>query len=215
MISLINFNIRNEDTVIGTISGQRAVVTNFRTPRDGSAKRPNMFCHIPKLSVDNSVFEMFSEEFLEFLESKQDEIIKDAIESGKSNIHPEAVSFNALKDWMASSSGSGNRLTKEYLEKWFAETLEPVLATAICTSQNIDVDSASLSQLQLVEKVLADFKANIVKLASGATKFPEKVCTQILKALNLVSEDSVSQGLIKKVNKMMEKKSGDDLLAML
>lgn len=180
-----------------------------------SERKTSKCVSVPKV---NKLSEEFISEaqgyIVEWFEGKQDEIIRGLIEQGKDTINTADIDENAVLTFLSAEQESA-RITKEKIFAWFdssiAEDLYIVFGTKICGA---DCDTPSEAQVGLINKNLNVYKEKFGSLASGATKYPQQIVEQMLKALEYSDGgDEMANRLVKRLEDM--NKASEQVLEML
>lgn len=196
------------------LSGQRLVTVTFKTDKETGIKPESKCVSVPLVS------ESFSAEILEnwslvekhiyrFFEDIQDKIVREAVIEEKSQIHGNEIGLFSCLDFLNSVS-SGGRLSKEILANFFAEEVEPVLATVLCEKLGVVNSSPSPQQEKVLSATLKRFEQWIVSLSGTKTLFGNDTILQLEKCFSLVS----SSPLLDKLSaKLVEMKKQNSLLS--
>lgn len=84
------------------------------------------------------------------IEDAQDVIIRELrLETGCNEVDDEDISIAKVIAYL-DAEGTGSRLTKEYLEKWFVESYSDVAAEFICTMNKWDAETLGEEQTKVV-----------------------------------------------------------------
>lgn len=180
-----------------------------------SKKEPTKKVHasravsIPQVAL-TIVPECLAASLRDAFEDLQDEVLRNIIEQRLEkdpNVAPftitdDDISPSSVAAYQAAQAANG-RLSTDLLEAWFDQDLEAKLATALDTAVAAVADPANDEQVnQRANRILAAVKQHrdvITKLASPRASIPEKVATQLLKAVALADDSKVRTSLLTKL----------------
>lgn len=95
-------------------------------------------------------------------------------------IEADTIGVTALLAGMAAKEAA-TRVSKESIGEWFKAVLQPLLSATLA-GKGIPAGVA--------DKTIAVFSSNFQKLASPEVTFPDAVSSQLVKAMELIAEDS-------------------------
>ena len=172
---------------VAEISGTRVVKCLYQAPKDKSKeKRSNAYVRIPcKHLTEELIVEQVAElapYFLDFLQTKEDEIIKEDHKNGILNVFTASLSINKLVEYLE-EKGEGARLNKEKIEKWFADCLYNHLLEQFAAKMGLD-EKSSEEQLIKLEIVINAYKKKFVSLATSATHIKEDDCLVMIAVID-------------------------------
>jgi hypothetical protein len=116
------------------------------------------------------------------LESAQDSIIRDLIiTDGVSSIHENQISFDECVKYL-DDSAKGNRVTSEYMNKWFFDTYGEPALEFICTQVcKFDPEELTADQSNVIEKRSNVLASMFAGFASGKYRPDIPKCKAIAK----------------------------------
>lgn len=203
-------------------TGQRLATVQYKTVNDKSSvhfgiKRESKAVSLPVLEATaiESNLTVLIPHIRNFLESVQDKIIREELDKGNNvvSIDNAAVSIAACVEYLDNSNESG-RITKEGVESWFAEAIEPNLALTLSETLGVG-DIPTQAESDKVLAIVAAFKGKIASLAGGKTAYDPKTAMQLQKALKLAPEsDALASRFMVRLQKMVDQKP-DELLHAL
>lgn len=162
--------------------------------------------------------------FLDYLEEKQDTMIKDWHKKGVSSFLITGLNVDQLVSWLEENQGAG-RLNSEKIAAWFAEVLEQKLIAAFAkkldldlvalTSNNeMEVSAETAEKLAKLEKIVEAYRDKFCSLASPKIVFKEADCLALQTILTKFElADSISLRFMERLEKMKTKV--DDVLLAL
>ena len=192
-------------------SAVRTVKLSWKTDKETGKKRETVSFEMPQAAYD---FSLFSRHLTSYLNSVQDQMIREMIEAGKPVIQAmNSVSQEQMISWLAESEKSG-RLTKEEISIWFDSELADLLSVAIADAMGVS-DTPTPEQTKTVEMSVKGYKDKISALAGGATSYAPKVAEKLLKAVQFVDteNDPIAARFAVRLEKMVS--ASDDSLAAL
>lgn len=150
---------------------------------DGKKGKSGMVVQVPALT-DSVVTVIYNDAIGQaWIRSQIDGLRSDlasACNKAGNAIEADTIGVTALLAGMAAKEAA-IRVSKESIAAWFAEVLQPLLAA---TLQGKGIPAG------IADKTIAVFSANFQKLASPEITFPDAVSSQLVKAMELIPEDS-------------------------
>ncbi len=171
---------------------------------------------IPKI-LDSAIAESINSLYphiSRMLSDVQDEIIRDIrITTGASGVNESDITVARCIQWME-DEGTGGRVTKEFLAKWFSESYSDAAAEFICTMNkwipaDSEADEIELSeeQMKVVEQKVAVLRDLFSGWSGGkyAPNMPQ--CRGMIKFGEFLGElaDERMAGYIGKAQKQLKK----------
>ena len=193
------------------LSGQRLAKIGYKKTKENqnplksvcvSVPSINMteYSHMVSAGVFNSIIQCA-------LENAQDGIIRSLYESSEGNlttVSDEEISVNACINYI-NAENAGGRLTKEYLENWFANNISDNLSVII--ADKLGFDMSTEEQLNTIGKHLNMYKGLISSLAGNKTILQPQQINACKRAIEVSSiDDDTSKKLLQKLANMSPKK---------
>jgi len=195
------------------LEGQRLAKVTYKTDKETGIKPESKCVSIPVLgwSEVEPHLSALKGEFLAVVHKAQDAIIRNAVESGKSEIVQEDISIQAVIAHLLTESG---RLSGDTIREWFKDSLRDPLLVAFASKLGIPDDAApTAAQEEKLSKILRGYEDSFAKLASPNAAFNQLQRDNMLKALEFVdSDDALASRFVERLNK---KDDSDDLLMSL
>ena len=216
------------------LSGQRLAKVGYKQTKAMSDKgeiAPKSICvSVPFFSGDDVMgnIDALIPHIGNWLESVQDNVIRGIYEGRKydlQSVSDEEISVSQCVNFLEAES-SGGRLTKEYLESWFAGNMSDGLYVLIASKLGFvsDADMAdsensievSEDQDTVIQKHLNGYKALLVGLSGKNISLDVKQINGLRKALEICAPegDAVAQRLNQKLD-VIEKESAQLLVDLL
>lgn len=181
--------VLHTDSAKAATAADRLVVIRFKEKKGSTTPKSPSYCvSIPVLEVTTND-ELLNKAATAAIQELQDSIIRERVEAflEDTSIRKEineleinAIAISTFYDRVATSG----RLSKELLSSWFDETLAEELALALLVAvPSLQSDEAQLSA------VLKSHKDHICNLASPRANMPQKLATQLRKAVLLAKEE--------------------------
>ena len=195
------------------LDGQRLSKHSWKTDKESGVKPESKCVSIPQ--IQKSVLNLAGMEvhLIAYLETVQDQIIKQKIVEGKTQIHDDEICATAIVEFLEAES-QGTRFTKADAEKWFSEVVEDNLALILADKLGVS-EVPTENESKQIYAIVGEFKSKISGLAGGKTSYSPAVAQKLEKALDLVEdkEDPIYVRFTKRLEKM--KIQDTDLLAAL
>lgn len=200
------------------LNGQRLSVVFWKADKNG-VKRESKCVSIPKLSgITPEELQLMIPHVMGLLETTQNKIIREAIDTNKSTILGEDISISACIAYLneVGSSSDSIRLTSDSLLAWYEDTLEAPVMLAVAEKLGITENSIPTdAQSAKVEAISKKYKETIGKLASGAFKLPPDYAELVKKVVAFApEEDSIRIKLESKLDKMCKVDDSELLMAL-
>lgn len=148
---------------------------------------------IPILSEEFSVEQIkaIAPHIVGMLESAQDAIVRDLIiTEGITSVHEDQISFGECVKYL-DDSAKGNRVTSEYMQKWFFEVYgEPALEFICVQVCKFDVEKLSSDQSVVIEKRSNVLASMFAGFASGKYRPDIPKCKAIAKFGEYLQEEN-------------------------
>jgi hypothetical protein len=194
---------------------QRLMKIGYKVTKNQKNPKKSVCASIPPVNADmwaeENVVLRIAPHINQFLEDVQDKIGRALYEAGKNEVRDEDISIEQVIAYLDSES-NGNRLTKEVVEKWFTESLQDYLSTAVMEKMGI----TEYEDEKIVQMMNA-YKGSFAALSGGATIYPIDKVNQLLRALEFTSSEDNS-GVGEKLKNRLEgmmKPSKDEMLLNL
>lgn len=194
--------------------GQRLATLTYKTDKKTGIKKESKCASVPRITDITSTDVMALKPYLvEWLELKQDAIIRERNDTGLKHVATEDISISSICEYLDSES-KGSRFTKEYLIEWYIESLEENLLVLIMERLGFDANTMTPAQEAQVLKLGQNYRESFAALAGGATMYGEEKCKQLLRALEFASEGPTTSRLVERLTKMMVPKAEEGLLTL-
>lgn len=200
------------------LSGQRLAKVTYKVNDETGIKPDSKCVSIPVIGWEEvqPYVSVLSGVILAAVHNAQDKIVRELVEAGKTEIEGDSIKLEAVIEAMiAKSSG---RITGEVIRGWFKESLQEPLMLAFASKLGIaDNASPTAAQEKKLEQVLKSYEDSFSKLASGAATFTQLQKDNMLKALDLIADDSNDDPLVDRFIARLSKeaKSEEELLMSL
>lgn len=169
------------------IDGQRLV----RLIAKGENKSPNlsgsMCISIPVVTAEEVVghIEALLPYVVGMVQDTQDKIIREyRIESGASDMHENLFDVPHVVEWLAANA-TGERVTREYLARWFTEDYGEVAHEWIRT-----LKSSEGATPEVIERKFNVIRDMVASFADARTKHSKPQCKAVLAFAEVVECDS-------------------------
>lgn len=194
-------------------TGQRLSKVTYKTVTDKESplcgiKRESKCVSLPLVEVAEVVANVvaLAPVMVEYLQTVQDKIVRELVDAGNASISMESISIAACVEWLESNNESG-RLTKESIGQWFDSEIAESLAMVLADKLGVSATPTDAESAQVL-KVLGSFKDKVSGLAGGKTSYEPKLCTSLLKCLELApAGDVLAARFSARLNKMIEQNS--------
>lgn len=206
------------------LTGQRLAKARYKSTAKAKAKFPSVCASVPFLP-DSVILESIPSllsSIRGMLEVAQDGILKSLYESSDgtlTQITDSDLSVAACVGYLEAES-QGSRLTKEFIDAWFSQSVEEYLTVIVGQKLGFISDDAegdvelTAEQESVIAKHVAGYKGMYSALAGGKTSYTPKQASSLIKVLELVDSDSTSEKLLSRLNSMMVKKPMEELLEL-
>lgn len=217
---MMKFQAYDSQMAIPEVEGTRIVKCLYKTMEGKEKTRESAFLRVPcdHLNIDliSSRFAEIAPYVLEFLQSKEDELIKEEHKKGADSFYIKKLSFDLLLAHLENSE-TGGRLNKEMIVQWFSENMETFLIEGFATKMGIDIETCEDSvKLGKIAVIINAYKEKFISLSSGRTllKAEDKAALiAILIKNEQAAKTVIGSRLLNKLEKMEDKTA--DLLALL
>ena len=229
-------NVSNRHSVFPFVSGESKALTGQRLAKVGYKQTAAMTQkgEIAPKSICVSVPQFTGDQIREnlhallphignWLEGIQDNVIRGIYEGRKfdlQSVSDAEISVSQCVSFLEAET-SGGRLTKEYLESWFAANMCENLYVVIATKLGFVSEDAegsidiTMDQDSVIQKHLNGYRSLLVSLSGNKVSLDAKQVNGLRRALDVceMSGDSVAQKLCEKLDKI--EKEGQMLLVDL
>jgi hypothetical protein len=210
-------NISNRHNVNLFESGKSAPLFGQRLAKIGYKKTdkcpnplPSICVSVPPVEISTDDATRLITYMQAYLGDVQDKIIRSLYETSEgtlSSVSDEEISVDACIAYLEAEA-TGGRLTKEYLESWFAQNLEDNLSVVI--AEKLDYDLSTPEQIAIVSGHVSQYKGIISSLSGGKTLLPMDQINGVLRALEVCAvDDDTSQKLNNRLIAMRKKIEND------
>lgn len=198
------------------LSGQRMARVIAKKNKEGQYESANLveskFVSIPMMdsqSINDAQFIALQPHINAMLQNAQDELIRDAIvQNGAITITDEDISVDACIKYL-DDSAKGNRVTGEYLAKWFTETYLEAAMQFVCAMSKFDAESLSADQEIVVMQKCNTLSSMFAGFASGKYSPDIPKCKGMIKFGEFVgvdNQDARMQNFLSKAVKIKTEK---------
>lgn len=168
---------------VADIAGTRIVKCLYQKSKDTKKEtKANAYVRIPcKHLTEELIVERIADltpYILDFLQTKEDEVIKENHKNGILNVFTASLSIDSLIDYLE-EKGEGARLNKDKIEKWFKDSLYTSLLEQFAAKMMI-TENSNETELIKLETVINAYKKKYVSLASGKTYIKEDDCKAMI-----------------------------------
>lgn len=180
------------------LNGQRLASFSWKTSNDKDSlwfgiKRPSKAVSVPHLTAAQITENMhaLAPHLITYLESVQDKIIREMLESSDNLLHvsQESIDVPAILEYLEDSNESG-RLTKDTVKVWFKEKIADSLMVQLAEKLGVGDEPTSEDSAK-IEKIVAAFEGKVASLAGGKTSYDAATAKQLQKCISLVPEGDV------------------------
>ena len=148
---------------------------------------------------------------LGLIDSTRDSIIRDyRLESGNATVDDSVFCMSEVLAYLEADA-KGTRVTKEYLEKWFADTYSELAAEFICSLSNWDDKNLSEDQLKVIGQKINVLSGMFSGWSSGKYSPEIPKCKAMVKFAEFVAPiaDDRMVGYGKKAKEVWDKKAAE------
>ena len=207
------------------LSGQRLAKVGYKSTAKNPAKFASVCASVPYILNDpiKDNMEALIPHIRTMLENAQDGVIRSLYESSDgtlTQVTDQDISIQACINFLEAES-QGSRLTKEYLQEWFKNTVQEPLSFVIgiklgfvpADAESFDVTEA---QAATIEKACNGYRDLFASLAGGKTMLQEKQIDSLIKALDMTeTSDEIGNKLRARLDAMKVKpKQIEELLEL-
>lgn len=145
------------------MEGQRIARVIAKKNKEGNYESEHLkeskFLSIPVISGTFTEGELraLQPHIVGMIANAQDEIIRERVAMGATSINDAEISVGECIKYL-DDSAKGNRITSEYMQKWFVDTYTEPAMEFICAISKFDVGNLSQEQVNVIEK-----KVNVLK----------------------------------------------------
>lgn len=208
-------NVATLDKKSKAFDGQRMARVIAKANKSGEYESENLkeskFVSVPMIAPEftQSQLVQLMPHIVGILADAQDAIIRERIIDGATAINDAEISVDACIQYLDDQS-KGNRITKEYLQKWFTDTFYESAMEFVCMNAKFDPNELTPAQATVVEQ-----KANVLRDMfsgfSGARYSPEiPQCKAMIKFgefLGNENQDAKMQNYVAKAAKVLKEKT--------
>ena len=197
-ISNIHSIVKFDSKTSKALEGQRLAKIGFKQTdamtKAGKTAPESKCVSIPMLIADDikpDHYILLMPHILNMLEDAQDGIVREMVEAGKNSVADASLTVQACCGFLAQMNAS-RRLTKEMITGWtessgLADALRVRFAELLGVS-----DEPTPEDEARVEQQVKGYKEKFGMLAGTKTYFEQPVAQNLLKALALLDEDTIS-----------------------
>jgi hypothetical protein len=177
------------------LSGQRMARVIAKKNKDGQYESANLveskFVSLPVIAgFTQEQLTALTPHIMGLVNDAQDAIVRDAIiESGATSIADELISVDACIAYL-DDAAKGNRVTGEYLAKWFTETYLDAAMQFVCAMAKFDAESLTQDQIAMIEKKCNVLRDMFAGFASGKYSPDIPKCKGMIKFGEFVGVDN-------------------------
>lgn len=124
-----------------------------------------------------------------WINSQREEVAKELIAAGKSEIIPDELNIVAVAKYLESQSIKQGRVSKLRLQSWFDSDLCEELTRAF--TAKLGAQFASNNELR--KQTIECYRDAFAQLAKREVEFPPEVCSNLKSALNLAPESAMKE----------------------
>lgn len=203
---------------VPALAGYRIVKCLYkRNPKTGTQAADNSYIRVPAHITEEVVAARISElapYLVSYLQAEEDKLIKERHTAGLDKLSPDFLTLDRIIAALE-TSGVSNRLNKEAIEAWFAESMHDALLVAFADKMDVS-DTPTAEQTEKLDSILSVYRAKFGSLASGKTHYRVEEAEMLLKALEITGAgDSLIGGkFVARLTKMMSSTPTDLLLAL-
>lgn len=197
------------------LTGQRMARVIAKKSKTGEYESSNLieskFVSVPMIAPEFSQDQMaqLAPHIVGMLNDAQDALIRECIiRDGATSINEAQIDFAACIAYL-DDSAKGNRVTSEYMQKWFMDTYAEPAMEFICELVKFDKESLSTEQMTVVEQKTAILRDMFAGFASGKYSPDIPKCKAIRKFGAFLGEENYDgrmQVIIEKTAKIQEEK---------
>lgn len=199
------------------LTGQRLAKCKYKTTVKTPAKYPSVCASVPFLKADDVTphLTQLMGHIGAMLETAQDGILKSLYETsdGALSVVTDAdISVTACIAFMDAVS-QGNRLTSEFIEAWFVESVQDYLVAMVTEKLKYD-DDMTPEQEKTVMQHVNGYKGLYSSLAGGKTILMDKQIKSLQNVLGLIDSDDTCEKLKARLSNMANKPKLEELLEL-
>lgn len=199
------------------LSGQRLAKVGYKTTAKTPAKFPSVCASVPFLAQDAIAENIpaLMGHIRTMLENAQDGVLRSLYESSGgllSQVTDSDISIAACIGFLDAES-QGSRLTKEFIEAWFADSVQEYLVAIIAEKLGYDGELTPEQDATIIRHVNG-YKGLYASLAGGKTMLQDNQINSLRKVLELVDSDDTSVKLLARLNAMQNKPKIEELLEL-
>jgi len=216
--TLGDFKAYDSQLPIAEIEGSRIIKCLYQTnPKTGKKAQENSYVRVPTkhLTEEHIVSRIadLTPYFLAYLQELENKEIQDNHRKGGLTVYCSGLSLDKIIERLEESSTS-SRLSKDKIESWFTDIIEPTLATKFAAKLGLTENSSEADFLKL-ETVLAAYKGKFSQLANPKAFIQEADCVALIGVINACGAESNLLGsrFISRLTNM-SKKSEEVLLTL-
>jgi hypothetical protein len=196
------------------LSGQRMARVIAKKNKEGQYESANLteskFVSIPIVSAfTQEQLTALTPHIVGLVNDAQDALIRDAIiETGATSIEDSAISVDACIAYL-DDAAKGNRVTGEYLAKWFTETYLEAAMQFVCAMSKFDADALTPDQEVVVMQKCNTLSSMFAGFASGKYSPDIPKCKGMIKFGEFVgvdNQDARMQNFLSKAVKIKTEK---------
>lgn len=178
--------------------GTRICKVLYRPKKGDKNPKQSVYVRLPsKHLTASAVSEHMAElmpHLIEFLTSKEDEIIRAEHSAGALSFYTDKLSIPNLIAYLEESN-AGARLTSEAIAEWFTEYVEADLIEKLAAKKGINIEEASEAVLIKFQAAINAYSSLFCKLAGGRTSLKEE---DRLALLSVIDKTGASDSIIGK-----------------
>jgi hypothetical protein len=199
------------------LSGQRLAKVGYKTTAKTPAKFPSVCASVPFLGNDaiSENIPALMGHIRGMLENAQDGVLRSLYESSGgtlTHVTDSDLSIAACIGFLDAES-QGSRLTKEFIESWFSDSVQEYLVAIIAEKLGYDGE-LSVEQDATIARHVNGYKGLYSSLAGGKTMLQDNQINSLRKVLELIDSDDTSVKLLARLNAMQNKPKMEELLEL-
>jgi hypothetical protein len=210
-------NVQKLDKASKALSGQRMARVIAKKNKDGQYESVNLveskFVSIPAIGpISDEQFKALEVHVQSMLMDAQDQLIRDEIvTNGATSIGDEQISIDACIAYL-DDAAKGNRVTGEYLAKWFTETYLDAAMQFVCAAMKFDAENLTQDQAEAIAKKCNVLNSMFAGFASGKYSPDIPKCKGMIKFGEFVgvdNQDARMQNFLAKAVKIKAEKEAE------
>lgn len=217
-VDINHFRPYDSQLPVPELKGYRTVKVIYReNKKTGEKAGETSYIRIPDYITEQAVadkLEQFMPFFVSYLQSQEDELIKQLHKNGATEIKEGTLSLDAVLEHLENSQQSV-RLNSEKIVEWFRDNMADKLADAFAEKMGVSEEPTE-AELEKLVTIVGVYEKKLASLASPKTAYRPEEAETLQKALEVTGgKDTVVGSRFYKRLEDMKTKTPEDLLLSL